>query len=144
MPVEHLVVDRDDPPRRVRMCRRRRTPSGRDRGGEVERPRGGRPPVDQQLVVVAVVVEDPDPADVAAVAVVEVEPAEAQTVLAASSWAIRRTGRRADPHKRVFGVLQLINALDRQGAVRAFSPDEQALVQEMAAQTARLPGLATD
>jgi GAF domain-containing protein len=48
-----------------------------------------------------------------------------------------------DPHKRVFGVLQLINALDRQGVVRAFSPEDQALVQAMAAQTARLPGLAT-
>ena len=49
-----------------------------------------------------------------------------------------------DADRRVFGVLQLINALDRQGAVRAFSPEDQALVQAMAAQTARLPGLATD
>lgn len=40
----------------------------------------------------------------------------------------------------VFGVLQLINALDGRGAVRAFSLDEQRVVQELAAQTARLPG----
>jgi GAF domain-containing protein len=49
-----------------------------------------------------------------------------------------------DADRRVVGVLQLINALDRQGAVRAFSPEDQALVQAMAEQTARLPGLATD
>jgi hypothetical protein len=37
-------------------------------------------------------------------------------------------------------VLQLINALDGRGAVRAFSLDEQRVVQELAAQTTRLPG----
>jgi GAF domain-containing protein len=41
----------------------------------------------------------------------------------------------------VFGVLQLINALDARGAVRPFSRDEQRLVQELATQAARLPGL---
>ena len=41
----------------------------------------------------------------------------------------------------VFGVLQLINALDGRGAVRAFSLDEQRVVQELAAQIARLPGV---
>lgn len=49
-----------------------------------------------------------------------------------------------DRRRRVVGVLQLINALDRQGEVRAFSPQEQTLVQAMAAQTARLSGLAAD
>jgi GAF domain-containing protein len=48
-----------------------------------------------------------------------------------------------DAREHVFGVLQLINALDRQGAVRPFSPEDQQLVQAMAAQTARLPGLKT-
>jgi GAF domain-containing protein len=48
-----------------------------------------------------------------------------------------------DRQRRVFGVLQLINALDRHGGVRAFSPEDQALVQAMAGQAARLPGLAT-
>ena len=48
-----------------------------------------------------------------------------------------------DARARVFGVLQLINALDRQGAVRPFSAADQQLVQAMAAQTARLPALAT-
>jgi GAF domain-containing protein len=47
-----------------------------------------------------------------------------------------------DGHGRVFGVLQLINAIDGRGAVRPFSRDEQRLVQDLAAQTARLPGLA--
>jgi GAF domain-containing protein len=42
---------------------------------------------------------------------------------------------------RVFGVLQLINAVDGRGAVRPFSRDEQKLVQELAGQTTRLPGL---
>jgi GAF domain-containing protein len=45
-----------------------------------------------------------------------------------------------DAAGRVFGVLQLINALDGRGAVRPFSRDEQRLVGELAAQTARLPG----
>jgi GAF domain-containing protein len=48
-----------------------------------------------------------------------------------------------DARGRVFAVLQLINALDRQGAVRAFSAEDERLVQAMAAQTAHLPGLAT-
>ena len=46
-----------------------------------------------------------------------------------------------DGHGRVFGVLQLINAIDGRGAVRPFSRDEQRLVQDLAAQTTRLPGL---
>lgn len=46
-----------------------------------------------------------------------------------------------DARQRVVGVLQLINALDPQGAVRPFSAEEQQLVQQMAAQAARLSGL---
>lgn len=46
-----------------------------------------------------------------------------------------------DGRRRVFGVLQLINAIDGRGAVRPFSRDEQRLVQDLAAQTERLPGL---
>jgi hypothetical protein len=41
---------------------------------------------------------------------------------------------------RVFGVLQLINAIDGRGAVRPFSRDEQRMVQELAALTVRLSG----
>jgi GAF domain-containing protein len=48
-----------------------------------------------------------------------------------------------DAREHVFGVLQLINALDGQGAVRPFSLQDQQLVQALAAQTARLPGLKT-
>jgi GAF domain-containing protein len=48
-----------------------------------------------------------------------------------------------DARQRVVGVLQLINALDAQGAVRPFSTEEQQLVQQMAAQAARLTGLPT-
>ena len=47
-----------------------------------------------------------------------------------------------DGRGRVFGVLQLINAIDGRGAVRPFSRDEQRVVQDLAAQTSRLPGLA--
>jgi len=46
-----------------------------------------------------------------------------------------------DAKGRVFGVLQLINAIDGRGAVRPFSRDEQRLVQELAALSARLPGV---
>jgi len=46
-----------------------------------------------------------------------------------------------DGKGRVFGVLQLINAIDGRGAVRPFSRDEQRMVQELAALTARLPGV---
>jgi GAF domain-containing protein len=46
-----------------------------------------------------------------------------------------------DGRRRVFGVLQLINAIDGRGAVRPFSRDEQKLVQELAEQTTHLPGL---
>jgi GAF domain-containing protein len=49
-----------------------------------------------------------------------------------------------DARARVVGVLQLINALDRRGAVRSFSDEDQRLVQTLAAQAARLAGLATD
>jgi hypothetical protein len=38
-------------------------------------------------------------------------------------------------------VLQLINAIDERGAVRAFSRDAQRLVQELAVLSARLPGV---
>jgi GAF domain-containing protein len=47
-----------------------------------------------------------------------------------------------DAQGRVFGVLQLINALDGRGAVRPFSLEEQLQVHDLAAQIARLPGLA--
>ncbi len=50
-------------------------------GRRVERPGGRGPPVDQQGLVVRVLVEDAHPADVAPLAAVEVEPAEAQAVL---------------------------------------------------------------
>ena len=46
-----------------------------------------------------------------------------------------------DGKGRVFGVLQLINAIDGRGAVRPFSRDEQRMVQELTALTARLPGV---
>jgi len=46
-----------------------------------------------------------------------------------------------DGKGRVFGVLQLINAIDGRGVVRPFSRDEQRMVQELAALTARLPGV---
>jgi hypothetical protein len=46
-----------------------------------------------------------------------------------------------DANGRVFGVLQLINAIDGRGAVRPFSQDAQRLVQELAALSARLPGV---
>ena len=45
-----------------------------------------------------------------------------------------------DGKGRVFGVLQLINAIDGRGAVRPFSRDEQRMVQELAALTVRLSG----
>jgi len=47
-----------------------------------------------------------------------------------------------DAGERVVGVLQLINALDRRGAVRPFTSRDQQLAHELAAQAARLPGLA--
>lgn len=47
-----------------------------------------------------------------------------------------------DARDGVVGVLQLINALDRQGAVRPFNSRDQQLAHELAAQAARLPGLA--
>ncbi len=85
--VEHLVVDADHP-----AAERADVPAAPDalrrgRRGEVERPRGGRPPVDQQRPVVVALVEQPDPADVhrrlvvRAITVGEVEPAEAQPLL---------------------------------------------------------------
>ena len=46
-----------------------------------------------------------------------------------------------DANGRVFGVLQLINAIDGRGGVRPFSRDAQRLVQEVAALSARLPGV---
>lgn len=47
-----------------------------------------------------------------------------------------------DARERVVGVLQLINALDRRGAVRPFTSRDQQLAHELVAQAARLPGLA--
>ncbi len=44
-----------------------------------------------------------------------------------------------DARGRVFGVLQLINALDGRGGVTAFAEKDQALVQALAAHAARLP-----
>ena len=44
-----------------------------------------------------------------------------------------------DAHGRVFGVLQLINAVDAEGKVVAFSSDHQALVQTLAALAAQIP-----
>src|SRR4051812_45174604 len=88
----------------VRRCRRRRTPSGdtagarewaalgrgagagpppgggRGGGGE-DRRAGGPPPVDQQRVGVAILGEQPDPADVTRIVGIEIEPAETQAVL---------------------------------------------------------------
>jgi len=49
------------------------------RGGPVERLGRRRPPVDQQLPVL--VVGEPDPADVPALAAEQVEPAEAEPLL---------------------------------------------------------------
>jgi GAF domain-containing protein len=46
-----------------------------------------------------------------------------------------------DARGRVFGVLQLINALDPRGAVRPFTLPEQQLVHELAAQVAHLAGV---
>ena len=43
-----------------------------------------------------------------------------------------------DAHGRVFGVLQLINAVDAEGKVVAFSSDHQALVQTLAALAAQI------
>jgi GAF domain-containing protein len=44
-----------------------------------------------------------------------------------------------DGRGRVFGVLQLINALDRRGKITAFSPEHQTLVQTLAGYAAHLP-----
>lgn len=44
-----------------------------------------------------------------------------------------------DARQRVFGVLQLINALDARRRVRAFSKEHQAVVQMLAALAARIP-----
>jgi hypothetical protein len=49
-----------------------------------------------------------------------------------------------DGRERAFGMLQLIDALDREGGGRAFGPGDERLVQAMAVQAARLPGLAAD
>ncbi len=46
-----------------------------------------------------------------------------------------------DANGCVFGVLQLINAIDGRGGVRPFSREAQRLVQKLAALTARLPGV---
>ena len=77
--VEDLVLDAGDG-----AAVRRQVPAaydavGRDRGRPVERLRGRCPPVQQQLPVL--VVGQPDPADVAVLAVAQVQPPEAQPVL---------------------------------------------------------------
>jgi hypothetical protein len=79
--VQHLVVDGGDlaaagaqvapAPDALRRCG----------GGRVERPGRGRPPVHQQRLVLVVLVEQPQPPDVAALAVLHVEPAEGEPVL---------------------------------------------------------------
>jgi hypothetical protein len=50
------------------------------RRGQVERPSGGRAPVDEQRTVLGRVVEEPDPPDVSRLVVVEVQTAEAEPV----------------------------------------------------------------
>ena len=67
--------------RRVRRCRRRPDALGRRRGRGVEGPGGGRAPVHQQRAVLVVLVEEAEPADVADLTVVGVQPAERETVL---------------------------------------------------------------
>jgi hypothetical protein len=54
---------------------------GRGGGGQIKGPRGRGAPVHQQLLIVAGFVVNPDPPDIPALAVVEIEPAEAQPVL---------------------------------------------------------------
>jgi len=44
-----------------------------------------------------------------------------------------------DAHARVFGVLQLINAIEGPGRVGAFSKEHQAIVQTLAALAAQIP-----
>ena len=79
--VEHLVVD----PGQLAALGPQVPPPGHPlrghRGGEVERPGRGRPPVDQQRVLIAVLGEQPDPADVARIVRGEIEPAETESVL---------------------------------------------------------------
>jgi hypothetical protein len=47
-----------------------------------------------------------------------------------------------DAQGRVFGVLQLINALAGKGRVGAFSKDHQTVVQTLAALAAHIPAAA--
>ena len=48
-----------------------------------------------------------------------------------------------DAHERVFGVLQLINAVDAQGQAGSFSSEHQAHVQTLAALAAQMPAAPT-
>ena len=48
-----------------------------------------------------------------------------------------------DAHERVFGVLQLINAVDAQGLAGSFSSEHQAHVQTLAALAAQMPAAPT-
>ena len=79
--VQHLIVDADHGA--VLGADVAATPNVQrsDRGGEVERARCRRSPVDEQRLLVGVLGEQSDSADVATRPVLEVEPAEAQTLL---------------------------------------------------------------
>ena len=96
--VEHLVVDGERP--RGGGCAGAGggacPPASRGRG--VERLRRGRAPVHQQRLVVVLLVEQADPADVAPLPGVGVEPAEAPG--RARRRAARRAGRCTSPRRR--------------------------------------------
>jgi hypothetical protein len=77
--VEHLVLDAGDLPVLGGQLPAPDDPVRLHRGGPVERLGRRRPPVDQQLPVL--VVGQPDPADVPALATEQVQPAEAEPLL---------------------------------------------------------------
>src|SRR5690606_22910815 len=79
--VEHLVVDGDDLPPAGAQVAPAPDALGRGGGGRVERPGGGRPPVHQERLVLVLLVQQAQPADVAALAVLGVEAAEREPVL---------------------------------------------------------------
>ena len=79
--VEELVADRLDGPAAGPDVPPAPHAQRVGRGGDVERPGRRRPPVHQQLLVLALVVEDAHPADVHRLAVLPVEAAEAEPVL---------------------------------------------------------------
>jgi len=79
--VEHLVVETGDLAAPGPQVAPAADAFGGGGGGEIERPRGRCPPVQQQRLVVVGLVPDAQPADIAPPAVVEIEPAETQPVL---------------------------------------------------------------